>query len=266
MQPHTLWVKRDATEATVAKYLKYVRASRNRSPFLLRKGSIMSDLNASMWEELHKEIRHQPKYPVEDVVRFVKVNFKNGGKILDDGCGAGRHVKFLADEGYTPFGIDISEHGVECTKLRLKDAGYDFDENILQASCDELPFEDGIFDAVISYGVFYYLHDKEIRKSIDEMYRVLKNGGRALVNVRSMEDYRFNPATISESDPHECVIDEGHEDRSAFKENGMHMHFFDRGELKVLFQEFSEVKINSIKIYHGEDTYADVDYLIECVK
>ena len=226
----------------------------------------MKDVNELMWEELHKEIRHQPKYPSEEVIRFVKRHFKEKAKILDDGCGAGRHVVYLAKEGYEPSGIDISNTGVKCTKLRLHEAGFDYDANIVAASCESLPFENDEFDGVISYGVFYYLHLEEIEKSVNEIYRVLKKGGKTLVILRSIEDYRFNPNTVNELKPHECVIDEKDETRSAFKENGMHMQFFDRDEVKKLFGKFKSVSVNSLKLYHNEDAYADVDFIVICEK
>ncbi len=226
----------------------------------------MKDNNTIMWEELHKEIRHQPKYPSEEVIRFVKRNFKEKSKILDDGCGAGRHVFYLAEEGHEPFGIDISSIGVKCTKDRLSKAGYKFDDNIFVSSCEHLPFEENSFDGIISYGVFYYLRIHEIKKAVDEIYRVLRKGGKALVVLRSIEDYRFNSETVNELNSHECVIDEKDETRSAFKENGMHMQFFDREEVKELFREFKSLSINSLKIYHDEDTYADVDLIVVCEK
>lgn len=56
----------------------------------------MSETNRQQWINLHKNKRYRPKYPSEIVVQFVFRNFSSDGKtkVLDLGCGAGRHVFF----------------------------------------------------------------------------------------------------------------------------------------------------------------------------
>ena len=44
------------------------------------------------------------------------------------------------------------------------------------------------------------------------------------------------------------------------------MQFFDRDEVKKLFGKFKSVSVNSLKYYHDEDTYADVDFIVVCEK
>lgn len=67
-----------------------------------------------LWTNLHKESRYRPKYPSETVVQYVFRNFERCGseKVLDLGCGAGRHIFFMAAEGIIPYGLDYSSEGV----------------------------------------------------------------------------------------------------------------------------------------------------------
>ena len=44
-----------------------------------------------------------PTYPVSYITDFAFKNFKPGGRVLDLGCGMGRHVKFLAQFGFDAF-------------------------------------------------------------------------------------------------------------------------------------------------------------------
>lgn len=231
--------------------------------------------NSQAWESLNAEVRHHVKYPAETVVRFVKKNFKKGSKILDDGCGAGRHVCMLAEEGYRPSGIDITESGIAVTKRLLEPyfkPNY-IKTNIKQASCDSLPFATGCFDGVISYGVLYYMDDDAIQRAIDEIYRVLKPNGKMMLHIRTLEDYRYNPNNIDDTCvvyqhgkdclPHECFIEEGDTSKSANKEKGMKMHFFDRKEIECRCYRFADLEINTEKIYHDNDSYADVNFIVE---
>ncbi len=223
--------------------------------------------NRELWENLNSETRHQTRYPVESVIRFVKKNFVTGSRILDDGCGAGRHVVFLAEEGYEPYGVDITGSGVLCTQNRLTDSGYArFTDNIFVSGSEELPFADRYFDGVISFGVLYYLKKDMIKKAIDELYRVLKHGGKALLHIRTVDDYRFDRDSIADDDTHGCYINENDNNRSASKESGMFMHFFDKQEVLELCREFKSITVNTEMWYHENDSYADVNYLVELEK
>lgn len=44
-----------------------------------------------------------------------------------------------------------------------------------------LPYEDSLFDGIISFGVFYYTDSAGMKKAVSELYRVLKKNGKALM-------------------------------------------------------------------------------------
>ncbi len=222
-------------------------------------------LNQSEWNNLHKQGRFRPRYPEDDIVRWVFQNFERGKnlKILDDGCGAGRHVMFLAENGYVPYGIDYSLEGVKYTKSLLAAANrVDLAKNIINASCDKLPFEDGSFDGVISFGVLYYLEEDGIKDAVNEIVRVLKPGGKAVVVVRSTEDYRCTKG----SDNNSNIINDNNDAHSAKAENGMRLHFFTVEEINMLFKDFSEIEINRIIRTHDHGTICCNDFIVTLSK
>lgn len=222
--------------------------------------------NQTQWVELHRNSRYRPKYPAEPVIRFVKRNFNPGEKILDAGCGAGRHVMFMANEGYIPFGVDYSPVAIEHTKTLLRENSMkQFVNNMLVSSCSDLPFDDCVFDGLVSYGVLYYLKWVDIQRSIREFYRVLKPGGRLLIVVRSTEDYRCLSGRKT-GEHNTMIVTENAEDRSASSEEGMTMHFFDRDELQELFGIFDELEIDEMTVSHDNMTYYDRDFLITAIK
>lgn len=134
-----------------------------------------------LWTNLHKESRYRPKYPSETVVQYVFRNFERCGseKVLDLGCGAGRHIFFMAAEGIIPYGLDYSSEGVTYTQNMLQEQGIGkYSSNIKEGSMTEIPFENEMFDGIICYGALYYLCYKDIERTICEMERVLKPGGK----------------------------------------------------------------------------------------
>ncbi|SHI40974.1 Methyltransferase domain-containing protein [Clostridium cavendishii DSM 21758] len=218
----------------------------------------------SLWENLHKQSRFRPKYPCEKVVQFVFKNFKRDGsaKVLDLGCGTGRHVYFMASENIDAYGTDISKDGIEYTTQMLGNHGLKADLKV--STVDKIPYENEYFDGLICYGVLYYCSKEEIEVAVKEIKRVLKPTGKAFIIVRSVKDYRFGKG--EEFEKNTFLIKETDENKAAFNENGMKMHFFTYEEVQQLFKDFSEINIDEIIETHENGKYADCNYVINLVK
>jgi len=99
-----------------------------------------------------------------------------GKHVLDVGCGAGLTPCFLAKRyGCSVVGVDIREAMVERSRERAKRAGVADRVEFRVADAQELPFEDNLFDAVITESVTAFPEDK--RKAVSEYARVTKPGG-----------------------------------------------------------------------------------------
>ena len=84
-------------------------------------------------------------------------------RILDMGAGDGEAVALLRSFGYDAYGVDLAAA-----------------ENVTQGDMTALPFEDGIFDAVIAECAFSVCGDTE--KAFREAYRVLKDNGTLCIS------------------------------------------------------------------------------------
>ena len=229
----------------------------------------MKEINRKQWKMLHTNQRFRPKYPSEVVVQFVFRNFERNGekKVLDLGCGAGRHVFFLGNENIIPYGVDYSDEGIEYTKQMLEEYGMkQYAENMRGASLIDLPFNDEYFDGIICYGVLYYLDKNDIEKATEQMYRVLKKGGKVLLVVRSVNDYRYKKERLTDKEKNTIIIEEKNKDKCAYSENGMLMHFFEENELKLLFSKFKKVTIDYIEESHDNQKFCDCNYVLVAEK
>jgi len=81
--------------------------------------------NKDLWTELHKNSTFRPKYPHGRIIQFVFSNFsRNNSKkysILDHWCWTGRHLKFLYDEWYNSYWVDISIEWIKYCKSLISD-------------------------------------------------------------------------------------------------------------------------------------------------
>lgn len=98
--------------------------------------------------------------------------------ILEIGCGNGKNMLFRDDLDF--HGIDLSEKQVEiCKKKNL---------NVNVANMTSLPFNENQFDYAICIATYHHLdNDIDRKKSLDEMYRILKKNGRILLTVWAIE-------------------------------------------------------------------------------
>jgi ubiquinone/menaquinone biosynthesis C-methylase UbiE len=105
-------------------------------------------------------------------------HIKEGATVLDIATGPGFMPIELAKIGnFNITGMDISADFIEICKTNAKNENVRVD--FVQGNVSALPFEDNAFDFVFCSAAFKNF--KEPIKALNEMYRVLKNDGIALI-------------------------------------------------------------------------------------
>jgi ubiquinone/menaquinone biosynthesis C-methylase UbiE len=101
-----------------------------------------------------------------------------GSTILEIAPGPGYLAIELAKLGrYKIVGLDISKKFVEIAQMKAKAAGVEVD--FQQGNVAQMPFEESVFDFIICRSAFKNFAEPVM--ALDEMYRVLKVGGKALI-------------------------------------------------------------------------------------
>jgi SAM-dependent methyltransferase len=120
-------------------------------------------------------------------VDFDRLGLATGERVLDMGCGAGRHAFEMYRRGADVIAFDMDADelaGVKELFVAMQEAGevpLGAEADVKQGDALSLPFADGEFDRVIAAEVLEHIPDDEI--AIAELVRVLRPGGSIAVTV-----------------------------------------------------------------------------------
>lgn len=132
------------------------------------------------------------KIPFDWLIEFDSLRTKD---VLEIGVGNGSHAQLLAEHAKSFAGIDLTEYSVRSTSERLRVFG--LPGTVAEMDAEKMLFPDKSFDFVWSWGVIH--HSANTRKIIEEMYRVLRPGGEAVVMVyhRTLWEYYVQGALLA---------------------------------------------------------------------
>jgi SAM-dependent methyltransferase len=195
-------------------------------------------MNSEAWKSWYSKTEEKID---EDIPRLEKIFRKNDvSRILDLGCGTGRHTVYFARRDFKVYGFDVSLTAVKRAKERLRKENLYADLRVWDMS-NTFPYEDGFFDAVISIRVFHHSRMQTIRKVVREIERVTKTNGFVYVQVPTYEKVlrlKQEGGKFNEIEPGTFVPLEG-------PEKGIPHHNFKKEELLELFENF---RIDEIRV------------------
>ena len=120
----------------------------------------------------------------EFMLNHIRKNI-NSGKVLDIGCGTGAGTLHIAqDKNYQVYAIDPSKNMIKFCEKNAKKTGINLDLKVTKAT--NLLYDDNTFEFAISNGSLHHWEDPV--KAFNEIYRVLKPGGKVFIN-----DFFKNP-------------------------------------------------------------------------
>jgi 2-polyprenyl-3-methyl-5-hydroxy-6-metoxy-1,4-benzoquinol methylase len=131
---------------------------------------------------------NEPRHSATD--KFGKIfDFERyrGKRVLEIGCGMGCMAMNWAQHGADVTAVDLNPVAISQTRRRFESYGLAGD--IREADAENLAFEDNTFDFVYSWGVLH--HTPRTQKTIEEVHRVLKPGGRTGVMLYHRNSFLF---------------------------------------------------------------------------
>lgn len=190
-----------------------------------------------LWDCSALEARGILWYPNEFVIRFVakyvrkRLGFDNYEvirevkRVLDLGCGHGRHVIMFAEQGYEVFGIDISEVAISFAREWVQRLQLHADLRV--GTVVTLPYDNEFFDLVVSHGVLDHVYAEEAEKAVEEVHRVLRSNGLFYVDLISTLESGYGQGT--EVAKNTYIVPEG-------VEAGVPQRFFELEHIRDLLE------------------------------
>ena len=200
----------------------------------------MTPSKAWNWKQETSLIWQQPSE--ESYAVAAQWKQKNIRRVLDFGCGLGRHAIFFAQQGFTVSAFDLSQDGTAFLRRWAERENLPID--VKNADMLHLPYGDSMFDAIFAYYVISHTDSEGIRQIIHEIERILKVGGELYVTLCSKETWSFRDAGYPKLDANTVIKTD------AGPEQGIPHFYVALDDILALFSDF-EIE----KIRHTDDCY-----------
>ncbi|MBI5698184.1 MAG: class I SAM-dependent methyltransferase, partial [Thaumarchaeota archaeon] len=137
----------------------------------------MQPLDLQYWDEYASNFSSHYN---EEMAKFIKdlALSLRAQNILEVGCSAGNDLK-LFPQGMNVNGIDVSEIAISIARENLPEFSFKVGE------ITAIPFENDSMDIVFTRNVFNHLETTDIKKSVDELFRVSR---KYIFNIESFSE------------------------------------------------------------------------------
>ena len=163
------------------------------------------------------------------------INPKINHTILEIGCGNGKNM--IYNEKLNIIGCDISEPFINiCQEKGL---------NVFKSDQRKIEKPDNSFDYILSIAVLHHLEKTDDRQiAIDEIVRLLKKGGKAIVQVWS--NFKYSEQINENND---FLVNWKNDDNILYSR---YYHKFEKDEFSKLF---IKDKINILEFYEEKNNF-----------
>jgi len=157
-----------------------------------------------------------------------------GARVLDLGCGAGRHLVNLAGAGFEVHGTDVAPQGLAVARQWLEMEG--LSARLSLSDMTRQPYPEEFFDGILSLGVMNHAVLADTFAAVAEARRLLKPGAPFFFTLIGVEDVRRGEG--EEIEPNTFVHHQG-------LEAGVPHHYFSRDEILQLAAPFARKNYDS---------------------
>lgn len=195
------------------------------------------------WDIISDQEWQEPAHEIYSVID--KWKQKGYKKVLDLGCGIGRHSILLAKNGFDVYACDLSEQGIDKLNKIVEKEKLSITTTI--SDMLNIPYDPEFFDAVVAFRSIYHTDDEGIKNTINNINKVLKIGGEALITFNSKNSWSFKNA--------ENFISDNTIMKNSGQESGIPHFYADKKDIEKLLADFDIKKFWYTEEYWPDDLY-----------
>lgn len=197
----------------------------------------------NFWNEFYdktfKKIPFFVNKPDENLVSCLEKKMIQPSKVLELGCGAGRNAIYLAKQGCSVVGVDVSDRALQLAQERVDEANINVE--LIGSNIFELDLQEESFDFIYDSGCFHHIAPHRRVTYIELIHTLLKpNGYFALCSFEEQGGY--GGSTISDE---EVYIKRSLEGGLGYTKN----------QLREIFQSLEALEIREMIAMSNEEPY-----------
>ncbi len=191
------------------------------------------------WDWDKRTEQHRWQEPAQEVYYLAERWPAQGRtRLLDLGCGIGRHALFFARRGFSVDAFDLSESAIAALDQAARDRQLPIRAGV--GDMLTLPYEAGTFDCLVAFHAIYHTNRAGLEQVLAEIRRVLRPGGEIFLTFNSLRNPSFSRPTNETLEPNTIRPTEG-------QEAGIPHYYVDEAEVRRLLAGFELVRFSQVE-------------------
>lgn len=152
---------------------------------------INQESQSEIWDAIAPSWHAFRQKPIPEIAGLLKSLAEKWrrGRILEVGCGNCRNLLYFSYNDFDCYGIDFSRNMLSMAEKYCRK--HDLNVKLKHGMATEIPFQERSFDYVIVMSMLHHLNEEDRTKALQEVKRVLKSGGKAVITVWNKLQPRF---------------------------------------------------------------------------
>ncbi|MBE6140948.1 MAG: class I SAM-dependent methyltransferase [Firmicutes bacterium] len=190
----------------------------------------MKNLYVDIWNDLHKNFIKNNNFKYDNWLDEFETIISNvETEVIDLGCGVtGNNTLYLLEKGKKVISCDFAEEALNVVK-EIKGS-----KTLLFDMLDTFPFKDNSTELVIADLCLHYFKEKDTKRIISEIKRILKPNGYLFLRLNSTNSTEYNK--IIESGEKEIEL-------NLFFTQNMEKRFFNEKDIYKFFKDFEIISM-----------------------
>lgn len=192
------------------------------------------------WDDIYKEYQQggeawatlsegiDPRF-----ISFIAKESFSKKKALDIGCGTGKYLLFLEQQGFQVTGIDASPTATEMTKQVVSKEAIIYCENMYT-----FDYPQDNYDLVLSISTLHHGYKEQVQATVQRIYKSLVQGGKVFITLPNIEASKSWKTFKDQTE-----LAAGTYAPNTGPETGLPHSFYTEQEVRDLFSAFQNIRL-----------------------